>query len=103
MGKAVSDKTFGLCILINSFEIPFPCDVICSICLLCRYVSFACLLTNTIEAVVSATEVKADMPAITKKIKANRGKAFPSLIIVSLNVELSGEFLISSGRSLICS
>ena len=43
------------------------------------------------------------MPALTKRIKANRDKAFPSLIIVFLNVELSSEFLISSGRSLICS
>ena len=63
---------------------------------------FVCLFAKTTEAVVPATEVKADMPAITKGIKANRGKAFPSLIIVSLKVELSGEFVISSGRRLIC-
>ena len=59
MGKAVSDKTFGLSILITWFEIPFPCDAIYSICLLSRSVSFACLLANTTEPVVPATEVKA--------------------------------------------
>ena len=99
----MSDKTFGSTILITSFEIPFPWDAICSICLLCRSVSFACLLAKTTEAVVPATEVKADMPAITKEIKANRDKAFPSLIITSLKVEFSDEVLISSGKRLICS
>ena len=102
MGKAVSDKTLCSSILIPSFEIPFP-RAIDSNSRWCFSSPFACLFAKTTDAVVPATELKAEIPAITSGINANRGKAFPSIVTLLLKVEPSLLSRISFGRSVICS
>ena len=101
MGKAVSDKTLCSSIFIPSFEILFP-RAIDSNSRWWFSSSFACLFAKTTEAVVPATELKAEIPAITSGINANKGIAVPSIVILLLKFEPSSDSRISFNRSVIC-